>query len=98
MAITATRGSAAQQAEKLQAALCHAKSVHYQDLPQLAACLIPLLEALRWRGEPRQLAEALPHFAAELDITDFRNILANLGYRTQPLRRNVKKLDRRLLP
>ena len=98
MAITATRTGAAQQAENLQAALCHAKSIHYQDLPQLAACLIPLWEALRWRGEPRQLAEALPHFAAELDITDFRNILANLGYRTQPLRRDIQKLDRRLLP
>jgi len=98
MAVATTRAGVAQQAETLQTALCHAKSLQYQELPALAACLIPMLEALRWRGEPRHVAEALPHFAAELDLVDFRNILSNLGYRTQPLRKNLRQLDKRLLP
>ena len=98
MVFAATQVSAAQKAEHLQAALCQDESVESEDLRPLAACLIRLLMDLRWRGEPRQLAEALPHFATELDLTDVRNILSNLGFRTQPLRERLQKIDRRLLP
>ena len=33
----------------------------------LAACLLPLLDALKWKGNPRHIAESLPYFANELD-------------------------------
>jgi len=46
----------------------------------LSACLLPLLEALGWRGHPQEVAEALPHFTDSLDITAFRNVMAALGY------------------
>jgi len=46
----------------------------------LSACLLPLLEALGWRGQPQEVAEALPHFIDSLDITAFRNVMAALGY------------------
>lgn len=38
-----------------------------------ARCLLPLLTALRWQGDPRHLSEALPHFADTLDAAGFCN-------------------------
>jgi ATP-binding cassette subfamily C protein/ATP-binding cassette subfamily C protein LapB len=48
----------------------------------LSASLLPLLETLGWRGEPQQVAEALPHFLESFDITALRNVLAGLGYQS----------------
>lgn len=62
------------------------------------ACLVPLLEALGWRGEARHLAEALPHFADSLDLSDLRIVLANLHYVTVPERTTLADLRPELLP
>jgi ATP-binding cassette subfamily C protein/ATP-binding cassette subfamily C protein LapB len=64
----------------------------------LAACLLPLLKALKWKGNPRHVAESLPHFANDLDLTGLRNVMANLNYSSRPLRIQVADIDRRLLP
>lgn len=64
----------------------------------LAACLLPLLKALGWKGEPRNVAESLPHFANELDLTGLRNVMANLNYSSRPARVSVEQIDPRLLP
>ncbi len=62
------------------------------------ACLVPLLNALGWRGEARHLAEALPHFADSLDLSDLRMVLANLHYVTVPERTTLEDLRDELLP
>lgn len=65
----------------------------------VAACLLPLLEAVGWRGGTRQIVEALPHYANTLDMADLRNVLATLGYRT--VRKTIKRgtrIDTRFLP
>lgn len=64
----------------------------------LAACLIPLLSALGWRGNPRHVAEALPHFAPSLDLTGLRNVMSNLGYASRPKRMRMADIDPRMLP
>ncbi|MBC7953730.1 MAG: ATP-binding cassette domain-containing protein [Rhodospirillaceae bacterium] len=64
----------------------------------LAACLLPLLKSLGWKGDPRNVAEALPHFANDLDLTGLRNVMANLNYSSRPLRITVDEVDSRLLP
>lgn len=64
----------------------------------LAACLLPLLKALGWKGDPRNVAEALPHFANDLDLTGLRNVMANLNYSSRPVRLTVDDIDPRLLP
>lgn len=64
----------------------------------LAGCVMPLLEALEWRGDPRHVAESIPHFIDALDLTSFRNILAHLHYESRPLSMNLKRLDPRNLP
>ncbi|MDA1090869.1 MAG: ATP-binding cassette domain-containing protein [Proteobacteria bacterium] len=49
----------------------------------LSASLLALLEALGWQGAPYQVAEALPHFVENFDITSFRNVMAVLGYESR---------------
>ncbi len=63
-----------------------------------ASCLLPLLTALGWRGNIRGLFEALPHFADSLDLTEFRNTLAHLHYKTVQSSANLSQIDERLFP
>lgn len=59
-----------------------ASGVDADRLRGFAGCLTPFLGALDWRGDARQVAEALPHAVTTLDVQDFRNILARLGFDT----------------
>ncbi len=95
-AVVTAHGTALDQAQRLSWALCQEGAG--SELSGFAACLTALLSALNWRGDPRRLAEALPHFAAELDLTDLRNVLAQLGYPTKGLRVPLGRLDERLFP
>ena len=56
----------------------------------LSSCLVPLLEALGWHGHPRHVAESLPHFIDELDLTGFRNVMAQLHYSSRPVRLKLR--------
>ncbi|MDP2696481.1 peptidase domain-containing ABC transporter [Thalassospira sp.] len=62
------------------------------------ACLWPLLQALGWRGLPRQVAEALPHLDDALDLTDFRNVFANLNFRSREIETAFDRIDDRMMP
>ncbi|HSV29741.1 MAG TPA: lantibiotic ABC transporter, partial [Candidatus Omnitrophota bacterium] len=64
----------------------------------LAACLLPLLKSLGWRGNPRHVAEALPHFANDLDLTGLRNVMAHLNFSSRPEKIVLAELDPRLTP
>lgn len=64
----------------------------------IAACLVELLDALRWRGEPRRVYEALPHFADTLEIGDLVRVFANLNYAAFSVKLGADSLDPRLLP
>ena len=64
----------------------------------LALCLLPLLEALGDESTPRAVAEALPHFANDLDLTDMLNVMANLGWESRSLPLHMATLDPRLTP
>lgn len=63
-----------------------------------ANCLIALLTALNWRGDLKHVAEALPHFAETLDLTGFRNVMANLNYISRPDLMTLGEIDPRLMP
>ncbi|MDG4720732.1 MULTISPECIES: peptidase domain-containing ABC transporter [Thalassospira] len=62
------------------------------------ACLWPLLQALGWRGLPRQVAEALPHMDKALDLTDFRNVMAHLNYQSREIDTTFDQIDDRMMP
>jgi ATP-binding cassette subfamily C protein/ATP-binding cassette subfamily C protein LapB len=70
----------------------------FRAISDVAACLIPLLNAIGWTGNPRAVAEALPHFADTLDIEGLRGVLANLNYTSRAVRVRLADLDWRLLP
>lgn len=63
-----------------------------------ASCLMPFLRAMDWNGENRDVAEAVPHFRSDMDITDLRATLVNLGYHTAGRRCEPQIIDERLLP
>ncbi|MDV7340303.1 ATP-binding cassette domain-containing protein [Terasakiella sp. A23] len=69
-----------------------------REISDFAACLEVLLLSLSWRGQERNIAEAMPHFADELDLTGFRNVMANLQYSSRPERIELHKIDPRLMP
>lgn len=90
---------ASQQAiEQYQAQMAHNILGGFTAASDLAACLLPLLKALGWKGDPRHVAESLPHFANDLDLTGLRNVMAQLNYSSRPLRVKVGEIDKRLLP
>ncbi len=71
---------------------------NFESTSNFASCLLPLLSALGWSGDTRELMEALPHFARRLDLIDLRNSLSELGFDSQRNKGRLTNLDRRLLP
>ncbi|WP_341895728.1 ATP-binding cassette domain-containing protein [Ferrovibrio terrae] len=86
------------RAEPLAEALRQGRMGAFQAVSPFAACLMPLLTALGWQGDPRHIVEALPHFAADLDLDGLRNVLIELSYATKPHERRLGQIDPRLLP
>ena len=60
-------------------------------------CLDPLLKAVGWRGDARQIIEALPHLEQLQSVNDLRVVLHRLGYRSSvDLLRVEEIIDERL--
>ena len=69
-----------------------------KEATDLSNCMMPLLRAMNWRGDPRHVAEALPHFTNSLDLTSFRNVMATLHYQSRPVKIKLTSIDTRLFP
>ncbi len=95
-ALLAALPQASEQVEQLEANLKRADPD--ATLHGAAGCLVPILTALRWRGDPDQLVESLPHFVGALGLDDLRDVLARLGFPTSMLRDQVSSLDERMFP
>jgi ATP-binding cassette subfamily C protein LapB len=78
--------------------LRQAVSNNFSRRGDLAECLPELLRALNWRGEARDVAEALPYFEEELDISGLQNCMAQLGFQSGQAELALGEIDRRLLP
>lgn len=99
VAPAAQPAKASQQAiEHYQAQMERSILGGFSAASDLAACLLPLLKALGWKGDPRHVAESLPHFANDLDLTGLRNVMAQLNYSSRPLRVRLGEIDPRLVP
>jgi len=84
--------------EELADALRNDQWENYKSTSPHAACLLPLLKALGWHSYARELIEALPHFAEQLDLVDLRNILVNLGYESSEVKTRIDDLKSELYP
>jgi ATP-binding cassette, subfamily C, bacterial LapB len=49
----------------------------------ILSCLVPIAEAVGWRGTSRQIAEAMPHETPVVDIAALRTVLFRLGVETE---------------
>lgn len=67
-------------------------------LSEYASCIVPLLNALRWRGEQRHLAEAVPHFSENLDLDGVVDLFANLNIAMRPTRIRQDRLQEGMIP
>lgn len=64
----------------------------------LSVCLQPLLHALNWKGHARELAEAMPHLASTLDLSNLCSIMENLGLSPRHIQSDLANIDARFLP
>ncbi|WP_420476803.1 peptidase domain-containing ABC transporter [Noviherbaspirillum sp. ST9] len=71
---------------------------HFEVPSDLSRCLMPLLKALDWQGQPRHLAEAMPHLPRELDLSGFCSLLSNLELLPRHFHSSLATLDERLVP
>lgn len=64
----------------------------------LFRCLVPLLDALGWRGDHGQLAVALPEQPEAMELVDFLNTMAHLKFEGHEEKVRLDRLDERALP
>lgn len=87
------------KADQFDHALSTGQIGSFNATSSFAACMLPLLQALGWRGQTRFLFEALPHFADTLTLTELRNTLANLHFKTELAEDvDLNIVDQRLFP
>lgn len=60
--------------------------------------LLPLLIKLGWNKDVRQLIESLPHFAEKLTLIEFRNLMANLGFKSEQQESYLTNISPHKLP
>ncbi len=65
---------------------------------ELSALVAPLLRRMNWRGQVREVIEALPYFADELDITGLNNAMTKLGFAVAEIEGPLSAIDRRAYP
>ena len=70
----------------------------FEEESDLSICLLPLLHAVGWQGQPRELADAMPHMVKRLDITALCSIMASLELFPKHLDGHLARLDYRLMP
>ena len=63
-----------------------------------ARTLVPLLDALGWRGDESFLYTAMPHMASEMGMVDLLNTMANLKFESRVQEARLDDIDHRLLP
>lgn len=70
----------------------------FKAISPFSACILPLLRELGWNNYAKELIEALPHFSAQIDLIDLRNMLATLGYESTPVKTTIANLKKELYP
>jgi len=84
--------------ERFSDALREGKIENFSSGSPYASAIFPLLKALGWKNISRELIEALPHCAENIDLVDLRNILVNLGYDSEATNTSIKDIKAELYP
>lgn len=94
----ADRAPAKPLSERLADAVRAGDEARLGELSPHAGCLLPLLHALGWIRCEREILEALPHFSDTIDLTTLRNMMVDLGYRSDPVDTDSRALPEDMLP
>ncbi len=86
------------QAEEFRRVLEPAGWLGLDRVSPHARALTFLLPALGWRGQAKQICEALPHMPGELDKIDLLNSMINLGFYARSTTLHLHNTDPRLTP
>ncbi len=86
------------QAEEFRRILEPAGWLGLDRISPHARALTFLLPALGWRGQPKQICEALPHMPGEIDKIDLLNSMINLGFYARSTPLYLHNVDPRLTP
>ncbi|HHL35520.1 MAG TPA: ATP-binding cassette domain-containing protein [Desulfobulbaceae bacterium] len=86
------------QAEEFRRVLEPAGWLGLDRVSPHARALTFLLPALGWRGQAKQICEALPHMPGELDKIDLLNSMINLGFYARSTTLHLHNTDSRLTP
>ena len=62
------------------------------SVPGVLSWVVPIAEAVGWRGTPRQIAEVMPHEAPVADVASFRTVLLRLGIETERIDVPAKRI------
>ncbi|WP_244442643.1 peptidase domain-containing ABC transporter [Azospirillum lipoferum] len=93
-------GSGAPDAEPIRAAHDDGDILRRRlaEASAVGACMVPLLDALGWRGAPQTLAEALPHFSEVQTVEELCDVLQRLHFEGRSLRIDLARPDPSLMP
>ncbi|BHH85244.1 peptidase domain-containing ABC transporter [Desulforhopalus sp. 52FAK] len=64
----------------------------------LGRCILPLLDALGWKGGKRSFLYALPYDYRQFSVDDMMNTMANLRFKVNSAKGSLHWLDTRQLP
>ncbi|MBF0162430.1 MAG: ATP-binding cassette domain-containing protein [Magnetococcales bacterium] len=70
----------------------------FKPRSDIARCLVPLLDAIGWRGTRTQLMEALPYQPDEMGLAELLNVLASLHFTSRTETTVLNRIDPRLFP
>jgi len=73
-------------------------SGNFKDQTDFSGCLSLLLKLLNSQDTTRAVAESLPYFTDNLDLTGFQNAMAQLNYKVSEVECRLSEIDTRALP
>ncbi len=78
----------------------YADLIHRQfdEESDLSNCLLPLLRAIGWQENERELVESIPHAKRNLDLSGLCSTMEHLGLFPRCFVSSLTSIDRRLMP
>lgn len=98
--MNALNNSAALSSPSLEKEMFNKTSISSHDEAQnyLSPCLLPLLDALGWKGDQRQIHEAMPRTGQKMNLGSFLNTMANMNFEGKSLRTQLHRCTNETLP
>ena len=71
---------------------------HFLDKSDFSNCILPLLQAIGWQENERELMEAMPHAVPNMDLSGLCSTMEHLGLLARNFMGSLASIDQRLMP